>query len=254
MDSQRFDAITKYVARGLTRRQAMKAVLGGAVAGTLGQFVGGHVVEGKGKPCAHDCDCPDNQKCANNHCTKACPYTSVYCRGNVGGYTVKGICIARDDVPLLCANMGVSPGESCALTRRRALLVGGWTTLSNEVQAVEDRGQGWGDALSLVPLANNSNYPAPRAGLDRPGASSASIARIEAPGATARPAAPAQLGHHRQHPPLPGDYRPREHAGPQPGTDAAGTRSRRNAASTTISIVSPVWSFPTNCAGSIPKP
>ena len=106
MDGQRFDDAAKSLARGLTRRRAVKAVLGGAVAATLGQFVGGYAVEGKGKPCTHDCDCPDNQKCANNRCTKACPYTSVYCKGNVGGYTFKGICIGRDDVPLLCTNMG----------------------------------------------------------------------------------------------------------------------------------------------------
>jgi hypothetical protein len=106
MDGERFDRIAKHVATGMTRRQALKIGLGGAVAGTLGQLGRGHAAARKGKPCAHDCDCPDNQKCANNRCTKACAYTSVYCKGNVGGYVFKGICIGRDDVPLLCANMG----------------------------------------------------------------------------------------------------------------------------------------------------
>src|SRR5215207_7659567 len=75
MDGARFDRIAKHVARGVTRRQALKIGVGGAVAGTLGQLGRGQAMAGKGKPCTEDCGCPDNQKCANNRCTKACPYS-----------------------------------------------------------------------------------------------------------------------------------------------------------------------------------
>ena len=106
MDGARFDRIAKHVARGVTRRQALKIGVGGAVAGTLGQLGRGQAMAGKGKPCTEDCGCPDNQKCANNRCTKACLYSSVYCKGPYGPYNFTGICLSRDDVPLLCANMG----------------------------------------------------------------------------------------------------------------------------------------------------
>jgi len=36
VDSQRFDSLTKALVRGVTRRRAMKAVLGGAAASALG--------------------------------------------------------------------------------------------------------------------------------------------------------------------------------------------------------------------------
>jgi hypothetical protein len=71
MDSQRFDSLTMSLARGVTRRCAMKAMLGGAVAGVLVPLAGRRAAAGA---CGDNCDCPKNSICFNGACT-----TGKYC-------------------------------------------------------------------------------------------------------------------------------------------------------------------------------
>jgi hypothetical protein len=66
VDNQRFDAIAKQLATGVTRRRAMKAVLGGAVAVALVPIAGRHVQAGA---CGNNCDCPKNSFCDNGQCS-----------------------------------------------------------------------------------------------------------------------------------------------------------------------------------------
>jgi hypothetical protein len=66
VDNQRFDAIAKQLATGVTRRRAMKAVLGGAVAVALVPLAGRHAQAGA---CVDNCDCPKNSRCSNGQCT-----------------------------------------------------------------------------------------------------------------------------------------------------------------------------------------
>jgi hypothetical protein len=71
MDSQRFDSLTKSLARQATRRRAMKAGLGGAIAGVVAPLAGRCA---EAATCGDNCDCPKNSICFNGTCT-----TGKYC-------------------------------------------------------------------------------------------------------------------------------------------------------------------------------
>jgi hypothetical protein len=78
MEGRGFDRLAKQVARGMTRRRALQAVVGGAVAGTLGAWVRGDAVAGKA--CTSSCDCPFTQACYQDRCYNPCGAGFRYCR------------------------------------------------------------------------------------------------------------------------------------------------------------------------------
>jgi hypothetical protein len=78
MSAERFDELAKAVARGTSRRAALRGVVGWAVKGVavaLGVSAAGALstqTAEAGKACSGHCDCPKNQVCSNpgQRCTK----------------------------------------------------------------------------------------------------------------------------------------------------------------------------------------
>ena len=66
MDGQHIDRIALLLAKGMSRRGAIKAVLGGVVVGTLVPLAGRPA---GASACANNCDCPANSRCDNGTCT-----------------------------------------------------------------------------------------------------------------------------------------------------------------------------------------
>jgi hypothetical protein len=88
MDSRQFDRITKQLTSAVTRRWAVKAVMGAATAGVLAQFAG-HRADA-GKVCNNNCECPGNQQCVGtgigpNRCQgKLCSGGEKVCKTGFG--------------------------------------------------------------------------------------------------------------------------------------------------------------------------
>ena len=72
MDSQRFDSLSKSLATGVTRRHAMKVVLGGAAGGALGLFGRQQQNAAAGEGVAECCSRQNLSRSQKGYCRK-CP-------------------------------------------------------------------------------------------------------------------------------------------------------------------------------------
>jgi hypothetical protein len=110
MDAARFDALSKYIGRGVSRRRVLRGLLGSSVAGGA-VLAGTFHATARGKPCpsGNGSDCPRDQICTNpsasnyncSSCGKSAGYPRGFfaCKGTVGG----GVCCAA------------RAGEACCL-------------------------------------------------------------------------------------------------------------------------------------------
>lgn len=86
MDTQRFDRITKQLATGLSRREAMKGVAVALGLSTVGSQTFEATARGKRCPSQNGSECPVNQICNNQThiCTKCDRKHFVTCKGSTG--------------------------------------------------------------------------------------------------------------------------------------------------------------------------
>jgi hypothetical protein len=66
MESQRFDAITKKLSRGASRRAVLSSLSAGAAGAVLGLM--GITGAEAGKACTHNSECPRRQLCVIGRC------------------------------------------------------------------------------------------------------------------------------------------------------------------------------------------
>ena len=106
MDNQRFDRITKQLAPGLSRRQAMKGVAVALGLSTVGfQTFDTTAAKAKQCPSQDGSECPENQICDNQTltCTKCDQRHFVTCKGSTGPGTC---CFAENSDCCICTFTG----------------------------------------------------------------------------------------------------------------------------------------------------
>jgi hypothetical protein len=112
MESQRFDAITKKLSRGASRRAVLSSLSAGAAGAVLGLM--GITGAEAGKACTHNSECPRRQLCVTGRCNSRdsiCTNGETLCKAS--GTNIYNCCDSSTETCSPDEPYGPSEGPTC---------------------------------------------------------------------------------------------------------------------------------------------